>query len=710
MQPYIWRNKMKHRKFNVRLYLDMLKQQRTLALVIIVLLIVATALPIIFQYSNYLAQKPQNPQYIGTIPGIIETGYVLIMFMYLGTIALVFNAFGYLNKRSSSDFYHSLPDTRMCQYISISASVMTWIAMSIVSVLLCVLLGYSLTGMPFNYSYIPRLLIVYLSGSLLVTSVALLAVGITGTRFTNIVLTGLILFLPRFVLFLTTTVVLNNVPIASSADFGLLLNPVYNIPTYFIFGSMVFPFNAGIVFDNAPSVIYTFALAAVYYCLALVVHIRRRSETADKSAPSRLLQHVYRICVALPFAILIAYGATSRNVVFISNSVIIFLVMSLGAYFLFELITTKKAKNMLKAAPYYLFVVAICAVFAVSVNVVSNAVLNTTPEPDEIAYVRIIGNYSPYEQKTYQQLLVENIRYEDAQMKNILSDNLKETVEDLNRQTGYYEGKTSVNACLHLKSGATVTRRISMKYTDYDKLFEQMKKNEEYKNSYRKMPEDNEITWFNFYPVEGNSTQDKQLWELLKQEYAALTDEQFGFLTNSGPSDNTEDFIITSGAVQGSIGLDKFYSSYGISNLTPQSAALYMQACNDASEPIATMFDEAKQLLASGKPEFFTLSMGIYNLTESPLYAEFYLDRYSQNVPGKYASFDKDDMIDIIDILSSGEFCTDVNEAFIRVSAYGYSQESGSFDTDSYAFIKLSAQKLNELTNILEQYGFTVNK
>lgn len=43
----------------------------------------------------------------------------------LAAIIMTFNLFKFLNKRSGSDFYHSLPVTRPCLFFSLCASVLT---------------------------------------------------------------------------------------------------------------------------------------------------------------------------------------------------------------------------------------------------------------------------------------------------------------------------------------------------------------------------------------------------------------------------------------------------------------------------------------------------------------------------------------------------------------------------------------------------------
>ena len=49
--------------------------------------------------------------------------------------------------------------------------------------------------------------------------------------------------------------------------------------------------------------LYTFLLGLLYFLIAAFLFCRRRSEAAGQSAPSRLLQHIYRIVVTMTICI-----------------------------------------------------------------------------------------------------------------------------------------------------------------------------------------------------------------------------------------------------------------------------------------------------------------------------------------------------------------------------------------------------------------------
>jgi len=121
----------------------------------------------------------------------------------------------------------------------------------------------------------------------------------------------------------------------------------------------------------------------VYFALAAFLFKIRKSETAGKSAPNRILQHVYRCAITLPVTLIIPFTMVSSRTTgvysfWVSNQYVVIttVVISLIIYFLFELITTKKLLNLLKAVPLLLLIAAVDFVFGYSVILTQNSVFN----------------------------------------------------------------------------------------------------------------------------------------------------------------------------------------------------------------------------------------------------------------------------------------------------------------------------------------------
>lgn len=104
--------------------------------------------------------------------------------------------FRFLTGRDSSDFYHSIPHTRTCLYISYISAIITWIlaVLSISSATSVIIFLCDSKKFTINFSMvIPHLIGIFIASIGVVCGIAL-AQCITGTMLTNIIVSGIILF------------------------------------------------------------------------------------------------------------------------------------------------------------------------------------------------------------------------------------------------------------------------------------------------------------------------------------------------------------------------------------------------------------------------------------------------------------------------------------------------------------------------------------
>jgi hypothetical protein len=233
-----------------------------------------------------------------------------------------------------------------------------------------------------------------MAGATLVTASTLLAISVTGTVISSLTVTILVLFLPRFIIYFYTLIITHLLPILTVNDMGILFNVNYNIPFNFIFqisNSFITVYQNDMFF-NYYSIIYTFVLAIIYFTFGLLIYQKRKAETSGKGSPNRVLQHIYRILITLPITLMITctYFTSTNKENFIKDNFIttaLLLAASLLIYFLYELFTTKRLKNLLKVAPYFLIVIALNGLFYFAIAATQYVVLNTKPTADEIEWV-----------------------------------------------------------------------------------------------------------------------------------------------------------------------------------------------------------------------------------------------------------------------------------------------------------------------------------
>lgn len=162
--------------------------------------------------------------YSGTFTETVEAfninTFLLLLIPVSALMTLVL--FHFLDNRSASDLYHALPHKRITLFLSYSASIILWMlillfASTLCSVLTCLIVQKHIilimsTILPYMFS-------VLLMSLLTVTGI-MVAINLTGTVFTNIVISGVILLLPRICFTLIHSTVFDSVPflVSSSSD------------------------------------------------------------------------------------------------------------------------------------------------------------------------------------------------------------------------------------------------------------------------------------------------------------------------------------------------------------------------------------------------------------------------------------------------------------------------------------------------------------
>lgn len=104
-----------------------------------------------------------------------------------------------MNIRKASDFYHSIPLSKTCVYLTYTVTALIW---SIVTVVVSTLLSFTIYALSLktviNIEFVWPTIISSIILAMLIASIALLAKGLSGTIFTNIIITLIIMFLPSY--------------------------------------------------------------------------------------------------------------------------------------------------------------------------------------------------------------------------------------------------------------------------------------------------------------------------------------------------------------------------------------------------------------------------------------------------------------------------------------------------------------------------------
>lgn len=516
----------------------------------------------------------------------------IFLIQYIMPIVMIFLLFNFMNIRKASDFYHSIPLSKTCVYLTYTVTALIW---SIVTVVVSTLLSFTIYALSLktviNIEFVCPTIISSIILAMLVASIALLAKGLSGTIFTNIIITLIIMFLPRVIILLYTTAINTSVKITDVSFMSL--TDIYNniIFAPFIYNnSFLIEKTAPIL--NASTQWYSLILAIIYFVIGFFIHKFRKSESAGKSAAYKGVQPVVRILLGSIPLLLISFNLACGLKVY-TEFWLIGILVSLLAYFLYELITTKSAKKLLISIPFYLIAILANAIFIIACVSERNFILNDIPEPSEISSVSISYNNDylnvVYINDNYYKYKTENIKYDDKGLIDHLQSSLVETVEKVKEDDFskfYSENYIYYDVIFHCSSGRDIKRRV---YVNINKLGgsenlsldSYIHKNKEYENAIYSLPTDKELKSINIDTSNIDFSKDElnELWKIYKEEFNSASNEDKNMLSyrdndiyNNYNIDNTTSIVTI-----GYVGMNSFSQHYLIdAKITPKTYNKYL--------------------------------------------------------------------------------------------------------------------------------------
>lgn len=621
---------MKNKPFSSKLYRDGLRQLLIPGIVLIILSTAFAVLPTLLSLSRTKSMEKQilieHSNYTIPYTSVADVTNLLAVIMVLAPVILCMILFSYLNRRNGSDIYHSLPKNRACLFISFSGAVYTWIIAILLIPLAVVVLMFLIAGEPVNGASIPPTALTYLAGALLITAEILIAMSITGTNLTNLVVFGLILFLPRFLTTVFEYAICNNVPIVTYHDFGIF-GANMNIPVKFILNAIPQTitqtnnivrddFSSQALYTFAPAIVYTLILALVYLVLGCLLFQNRKSETAGRGAPNRIWQHIFRCAITLPITIWfpLIYFAEPHQFwrTYIGPSIIIGII-ALFIYFLYELITTKKLQNLISAAPVFLLIIFADIVFGVALSAGKSSALNFQPEPDHITSVSLgssirslQSNNNPNDFNVnnisqYNQYLLNDTRLDNPDLIQMTSNLLKETATNVKQGAG--NTYSSMLFQIHLKSGHTVERMINLDDNERNLLKQNLLNNTQFIKALDVLPPSDQL--YNISITGLSKESSKKIWDQYITEYNTLSNQSklnlflYSNTTSYDQSSSTASPVGNTLAAISAFGFyhnDSYQNFYSLTPLTPKALQLYIDAENRVTASAFRKFAAKKSM------------------------------------------------------------------------------------------------------------------
>lgn len=449
--------------FDKNLYFEALRQLRTINVVVgVIFLLQSILVPLsmfVTNRENTYAQETQIP-FAAVAPLLLLVALVMPL--------MAEGLFSFLSRRNASDFYHALPVRRETMYITYLAAIFSsCLVLCIVPALLEYVLFLPVSYVELDMSLTGFVFVDTMVIGMLLTAAVLIARCISGTRFGVFAVICMILFLPRaYLLYIENMVEYIYPYVILDGGHHILWNHSWNL----LFG----------IFEdiqNMRSIIYTLVLSLIYFVIAGILFVKRKSEKAESVSISKGLQLALRVLTSLTFCMLPIYyiihiihsdeHLTGENFVFL----VIMYIIAIVIYFLYELLTTRKLRSVVKAAPGLLALAAANIALILFIHLYGGYQARLCPSAQDVTAVRFMydnGFYgsgmlfeNSYEQ--YYNDLLNDIEFQNDEISEIIVDQLEETQR---RNTPYWEGD-AVDVAIRY-NGKTIYRRIAV--DDVEKL------------------------------------------------------------------------------------------------------------------------------------------------------------------------------------------------------------------------------------------------
>ena len=180
--------------FSLKLYLQGIKRIRAIGIAAAICTIIPNALiPVMeaMRKSSYDYFYYESFYSADRAPSVTQVRYgefaPFLTLMMIFAPLMVYLTFSYLNERKKADFFHSIPQKRVCVYTSFTLSIVSWIAL---------IMGVSVIINSILWNFVPyqtlpaalpfEAFIYCFAGALLVAAYMLVAMTLTGSVVSNL--------------------------------------------------------------------------------------------------------------------------------------------------------------------------------------------------------------------------------------------------------------------------------------------------------------------------------------------------------------------------------------------------------------------------------------------------------------------------------------------------------------------------------------------
>lgn len=640
------------------------------------------------------------------------------IFIYVMGLILPFSAFGWMNKRSRSDFYHSIPISRTQMFFTSLLVMALWMFIGIIAYAVVNALLNLLFGAPFNYLLFLCIVINMLISAVEVLAAVSLACALTGKRFVNIVTALVILFMPRLLL----TALAGFINIAAngnipSGTLSIFFDPSYNIIAVpYSFGSLITGVNVN--YANVFAMLYTACYTALLIFLGWIAFKKRRSEIAGQTCSSRVVHALIRISLGIPLLIIAVFPLFLLDDISLAIIITpIFIVMSFVIYCLYELISTRSAVKMAKAMPLFLVCIAVAALYLVVPRWIANAELGIKIDRKDIRSYSVEKQENDLESlvesifidegmiygTSYEDLMRHTCKFDDSESLDIISRAFDRSYRESDELSSGYAGSTMIR--IRRSSGRDLVRYLMLTESEMTKLENNMLLNERYAEAMSRFPDG--IKYYACDSLAGSEA--SNIAAILAGEYESLSDSDKAQIQMYSEFDLFEQPSLK---IAGCMGTENYYSQFNIGSLTPNAYKEYLRSLNEknGAKVLKQLSELESWTRIGGKTRSFSIGVSGYANVRINSYMMSFNDQFdyepSDNIDAVPISTDPE-ISEMIAILSHGTLTAD-DENSVIVKMNGFSGIGGLIGIEGAgseiaATLKLSEQdlmRLNELITI----------
>ena len=607
---------MKKKLFDPALYWEGIKQLRMIGIIFTVIMeLEAVLVPIWNAIELRQRMTGGNWDPVQNTPqtlGFIDVHPLIILSYCLFIPLMMLYLFHFLNRRNSSDFYHAIPNTRLSLFFSFMAAVLTWAFFAIVLSSVSSLIGFWFLREYFSINLVNTGVMLFNTAAacLFVAGAIGIAMSITGTTLSNILVSLLIIFTPRLLLVVFTTTLTNLLPILSSSHWIPPLDPQYNVVTNLIFG--VFSGTATESLTFLGGGVYTMIVGFLYIGLAALLFRVRKSEKAGQAAVNRVLQTVFRLIasmlVCLFPAVSIVNSMLNPHQVHYESDLFSYFVLYLIAvlvYLLYELVTTRKWREILRSLPALPILAGLNFVFIFGIVGAYHSALSMRPQPEDIQSVSIVDSEisRSYQMNDYQygyyslayfHMRTSDVRHTDKELIQVISDRLRLTCDAIEQnQINYYYNDSGYQwqQVIIRMPGRTIHRNILLDSSSLERIASRLSESASYRDAYLNLPEaDNSMVNIGSLTLK----QSQEVYRTMRREVAQLDFETWYTYLNNPQSYDSVNFraLDTAMNLSGSYGTKQYRLSIPVPAFLEETCRQYMRYCNEtASVQLAKALD-----------------------------------------------------------------------------------------------------------------------